>query len=217
MRPLRGFTVFGSAVLLFGGLAAYSAAQTPGDQSAPPASYGPGMMSGWGGGYGPGPGMMGGWGGGYAPGMMNGWGGGGWKAKSGPAASETMFAALKQELNITQAQSADWDTYTTAVTAADQAMWPAMRALLQGATAKTAPDDQFTLMSQMIDLRKQDFDKKHAAAQALLPHLTAFQSGQATEILPGLAEAGRGMAGCGRGFGREGMWQGMMGFGGPPF
>ena len=214
MRSLRGLSVFGSAVVLFGGLAAYSAAQTPADQAAPPASYGPGMMSGWGGGYGPG--MMNGWGGGYGPGMMNGWGPGGPKAGPGGPASANAFAALKQDLNITTAQSADWDTYTAAATAADQAMWAGMRALLQNAPAKAAPDDQFTLMSQIVDLRKQDFDKKHDAAQALLPHLTDFQRGQASEVLPGLAEAGRGTAGCGRGFGRAGMWQGMMGFGGPP-
>ena len=211
MRPLRGFAIFGSAVLLFGGLAAYSAAQTTPYQTAPAANYGPGMMNGWGGGYG--------------PGMMNGWGPGGWGSGSvrpgpgpGGPARVNRFDALKQELNITAAQGTAWDAYTTAVTTADQTMWTGMHALWQGnGTAARDPDAQFTLMRRMIDLRKQDFDAQQAAAKALLPHLSAFQSGQASEILPGLAETGRGRPGCGQGFARGGMWPGMMGFGGPPF
>jgi hypothetical protein len=172
------------------------------------------MMNGWGGGYGPGPGMMSGWGGGYGPGpgMMNGWGGGNVRPGPGPGGPGTVdiFDSLKQELNITAAQNAAWETYTNAVSTADHAMWTGMRALLQsGATAKAEPDAQFSLMRQMIDLRKQDFDAQQAAAKTLLPSLSAYQSGQASEILPGLAERGRG---CGR----RGMWQWMMGSGGPP-
>ena len=190
MRPLRGLTVFGSAVLLFGGLAAYSAAQTTPDQTAPAANYGPGMMNGCGHGIG--------------------------KAGPGGPGRVDVFDSLKQELNITAAQGAAWDAYTTAVTAADHTMWTGMRALWQNnTTAAKDPDARFSLMRQMIDLRKQDFDAQQAAAKALLPHLSAYQSGQASELLPGLAEAGRG--GCGRGFGRDGWGPGMMmGFGGPP-
>ncbi|NNM56968.1 Spy/CpxP family protein refolding chaperone [Acidocella sp.] len=204
MRPLHGLAVFGSAVLLFGGLAAYSAAQTTPDQAAPTANYGPGMMNGWGGGYGPGPAMMNGWGGGYG------------KVGPGGPGRVGVFDSLKQALNITAAQGAAWDAYTTAVTTADHTMWTGMRALWQNnTTAAKDPDARFSLMRQMIDLRKQDFDAQQTAAKALLPHLSAYQSGQASELLPGLAEAGRG--GCGRGFGRDGWGPGMMmGFGGPP-
>ncbi|MDD2795935.1 Spy/CpxP family protein refolding chaperone [Acidocella sp.] len=195
MRPLSGLAVFASAVLLFGGLAAYSAAQTTPDQAAPTANYGPGMMNGW------------------APG---GWGHGIGKTGPGGPGRVDVFDSLKQALNITAAQGAAWDAYTTAVTTADHTMWTGMRALWQNnTTAAKDPDARFNLMRQMIDLRKQDFDAQQAAAKALLPHLSAYQSGQASEILPGLAEAGRG--GCGRGIGRDGWGPGMMmGFGGPP-
>ncbi len=194
MRLLRGLTMLGGVAVLCGGLAAYAAAQTPLDVNAPPAGYGPGMMGGWGSG----------------PGMMSGWKGG----PGGPLRPD-MFAVLKQELNITAAQSADWDAYAATVGAADQAMWAGMRALRPKAGLKAGPDERFAVMSQIIELRKESFDKKHAAAEALLAHLTAFQSGQASEILPGLAEGG-GMAGCGWGPQRGGMWPGMMGFDGPP-
>lgn len=211
MRPLRGFAVFGSAVLVLGGLAAYAAAQTTPDQAAPTGNYGPGMMNGWGGGYG--------------PGMMNGWGAGGWGSGSvrpgpgpGGPARVNRFDTLKQELNITAAQGAAWDAYTTAVTTAEHTMWTGMHALWPaGGTATQDPDAQFTLMRRMIELRKQEFDAQQAAAKALLPHLSAYQSGQASEILPGLAEAGRGGASCAGGFGRGGIGPAMMGFGGPPF
>lgn len=202
---LGGFAV---AILTCAGIATGALAQTPG--SAPPEAQGQatgpgyGMMGGYGG---MGPGMMGGYGGqGY--GMMNGWGGQGsgsgqW---SGPKVSiEDRLAALKDQLNITAGETDAWNTYTAAVTAAEQGFLDGMKALWQPAANGTMTQDQrFDAMNKMIALMKQGYDQKKAAADALMPHLTPYQQGQASEILPGLATK-RG----GRGWGMMG--GGMMG------
>jgi hypothetical protein len=69
-------------------------------------------------------------------------------------------------------------------------------------------------MSQMIALRKQNFDDQKAAADALLTKLTPYQSGQASVILPGLAQGGGFQGGYGNamGFGGYGMGPGMMNY-----
>lgn len=210
----------GMAALMLTGFAASALAQTAGSGPAATtdqgSSYGPGMMNGNGPGYGAGmmggpgggfgPGMMGGFGQGYGSGMMNGFGPGhAWSGNSRTAFADR-FEALKQELKITSDQAPAWKTYTDAVTASDQSFFTAMKTTF-GSNAKTAvtPDDRFAFMSKMITLKKQNFDDQKAAAEALAAKLTPYQSGQAHEILPGLALGG----GFGGGYG---MGPAMMNF-----
>ncbi|MDR3737206.1 MAG: Spy/CpxP family protein refolding chaperone [Acidobacteriaceae bacterium] len=227
---IRRIALGGTTVLMLATFAGSSWAQTPapdstasGDQSTDtgpgygPGGYGPGMM---GGGYGPGygqgygPGMMygygPGYGQGYGPGMMYGYGPNSKRWENGKSLIAARLAGLKQELKITSEQESAWKTYTDAVTAADQAFLTAVKAALpQDTTTQITPDDSFTFMSQMIALRKKNFDDKKAAAEALLPKLTPYQSGQASMVLPGLAQAGgfgfRHGGGYGMGFGGFGM------------
>ncbi|HUW81152.1 MAG TPA: Spy/CpxP family protein refolding chaperone [Acidocella sp.] len=227
----RRIALGGTTVLMLASFAGSSWAQTPapdstasGDQSTGPGfgpgGYGPGMM---GGGFGPGfgPGMMGGYGPGYGqgygPGMMGGYGPGSKRWDNGKSLIAARLTALKQELKITSEQESAWKTYTDAVTAADQAFWTAVKAAVpQDTTTQITPDDRFALMSQMVTLRKKNFDDKKAAAEALLPALTPYQTGQASVILPGLAQGGgfgfRHGGGYGMGFGGYGMGPGMMGW-----
>lgn len=210
---IRRIALGGTTVLMLAGFAGSSWAQTPapdstasGDQSTGPGfgpgGYGPGMM---GGGFGPGVG----------PGMMGGYGPGSKRWDNGKSLIAARLAGLKQELKITSEQESAWKTYTDAVTAADQAFWTAVKAAVpQDTTTQITPDDRFALMSQMVTLRKKNFDDKKAAAEALLPALTPYQSGQASIILPGLAQGGgfgfRHGGGYGMGFGGYGMGPGMM-------
>ncbi|MBB5373118.1 Spy/CpxP family protein refolding chaperone [Acidocella aromatica] len=182
-----------------------TAASPPTAQPEEPAGYGygPGMMGGsWGDGLGMmGGGMMPGWGGKPWPGMMGGWGGPGtgpghW---GGPAVSiADRLAALKDELNITAGETDAWNTYAAAVTAADQSFADGVKSLWHPpASGAVTPDQRFDTMTKMVALMKQGYDQKKAAADALMPHLTQYQQGQASEILPGLAtrHGGRGMMG----------------------
>jgi hypothetical protein len=210
----RRLALSGAAALVLTGFAAASLAQTPAPGSAATtdqgSSYGSGMMNGYGPGYGAGmmggpgggfgQGMMGGAGPGYGPGMMNGFGPGHAWSGNGKATLADRFEALKQELKITSDEAPAWKAYTDAVTASDQSFFTAMKAAFSSNT-KTAvtPDDRFALMSQMITLKKQNFDDQKTAAEALVAKLTPYQSGQAHEILPGLAQGGG--FGCGYGMG----------------
>lgn len=208
------------AALMLTGFAASALAQTAG--SAPAAttdqgsSYGPGMMNGYVSGYGAG--MMGGSGGGFGPGMMGSGGlgdGRGMMNGFGPGRtwsgnSKTAFAdrseALKQNLKITSDEAPAWKTYTDAVTASDQSFFAAMKTAFEpNNQAMATPDDRFTFMTKMIALKKQNFDLQKTAAEALVEKLTPYQSGQAHEILPGLAQGG----GFGGGYG---MGPAMMNF-----
>ncbi len=208
----------GSATIL--SLAAFSGAslaQTPaptataaGDQTG---NFGPGMMNGYGPGYGAG--MMGGDGYGYGRGMMNGYGPDYDRSANGKTVVTDQLDSLKQELKIIAEQEPAWNSYVDAVAASDQKFWAALRSKFNpGTTVTLSPDDRFTIMSQMIAIRKQNFDDQKAAADELLTKLTPYQSGQASMILPGLAQ-GRGFQ-CGYGnvmrFGGYGMGLGMMNY-----
>ncbi|MCB5944200.1 hypothetical protein [Acidocella sp. KAb 2-4] len=200
-----------AASLAMAALAPAALAQTetaaPAATQAGPGGYGPGMMNGWNGGAGPGPGMMGAWGGGFGPGMMRGWGSPGFGPGAGhwggPGFSdEDRLAALKQELKITSDETDAWTSYAAAVSAADKAFASGVEPLWRNAGPGMTQDQRFDAMSQMIALQKQSYDQKKEAAAALLPKLTPFQQGQASEILPGLAAGHRGWgAGWGGGFG----------------
>lgn len=177
----------GAAALLLAGLAPQCNAQTPG--------WGPGMMGG------PGPypqGMMGG--AGMGPWMMNGYGPNDQQPGNGQTVLAHRLDVLKQELKITGDQESAWKAYADAVTTADQTLLSSMHSAMQSATAAPmSPDSRFAFMSQMIALQKQAYDDEKKAAEALLPKLTAYQSGQASMVLPGLAQTSGGYGGFGMG------------------
>ncbi len=196
-RTSYGLAAFVAAGLAFAGIAPAAMAQTSDTATQPdePAGYGygPGMM---GGGWGAGPGMMQGWNGKAGAGMMGGWGGSGpgfghWGGPAVPIADR--LAALKDELNITAGETDAWNTYAAAVTTADKSFVDGMKALWQPpASGAMTPDQRFDAMNKMVALMKQGYDQKKAAADALMPHLTPYQQGQASEVLPGLAARHRG-------------------------
>ena len=206
-RISHGFAAFVVIGLAFAGMtpaalaqASGTAASTPTAQPDEPQGYGYGSSM-MGGGWGGGPGMMPGWGGKPGSGMMDGWGGPGagpghW---GGPAVSiADRLAALKDELNITAGETDAWNTYAAAVTAADKSFADGMKSLWHPpASGAVTPDQRFDTMTKMVALMKQAYDQKKAAADALMTHLTQYQQGQASEILPGLAtrRGGWGMMG----------------------
>ena len=217
-RTSQGLAALVAARLAFAAIPPVALAQVSGSAASNPTvqpdepagyGYGPGMMGGgWGGGpgmmggdWGGGPGMMTGWGGKPWPGMMGGWGGPGTGPGhcGGPAISSTdRLAALKDELNITAGETDAWNTYAAAVTAADKSFADGVKSLWQPpASGAVTPDQRFDTMTKMVALMKQGYDQKKAAAETLMPHLTQYQQGQASEILPGLANrrGGWGMMG----------------------
>lgn len=179
-------------------------AQSPGGGFGS-GGYGPGMMAsvaggcGYGGGMGGG--MMGygpGYGAGYGPGMMRGRGPH-WAGKGGVAGNVTArLDALKARLKITAAEEAAWKAYGDKVTAANKTLWDAMAGMHQpGMMWNATAEQRLAFMAQMIRLRQGELKEMRAAAEALVPHLTEFQKGQASEILPGLARGGFGACGMG--------------------
>lgn len=208
-RTSQGLAALVATGLAFAGMAPAALAQASGSGASNPTAqpdeppgygYGPGMM---GGGWGGGPGVMPGWGGKPGSGMMGSWGGPGsgpshW---GGPAISSAdRLAALKDELNISAGETDAWNTYAAAVTAADKSFADGAGSLWHApASGAMTPDQRFDAMNKMVALMKQSYDQKKAAADALMPHLTQFQQGQASELLPGLAtrRGGWGMMGGG--------------------
>lgn len=160
---------------------------------------------------GPGPG-------GYGPGMMwgNGPGPGAWSGGAGRRFSAARLDGLRQTLKITTAQRPAWDHYVKAVMDAHEQAWNGMRSAMQpGAIMNLTPDQRFAFMQDMLDLRKKTFESEKSAAQALLPHLSEYQQGQASMVLPGLAQAGYGLGYGRHRFGGWGMMGGFGGGGGP--
>ncbi len=187
-----------AAVLGFAAFANVAAAQLPGGPcgGGTGQGYGYGMMSGY-------PGM--------GPGMMQGWTGQGPDVQGGgPRFSiQNRLGALKTELNITSGEADAWNSYASAITAAQNNARSGMQPLWQSAGNGTwSPDQRFATMDKMVALMKQGYAQEKKAADELMPHLTAYQQGQAKEILPGIANWGpRGMWGGGP------MWGGGMGWG----
>jgi hypothetical protein len=204
-RILRGVGGGAVAALGFAAMATMALAQMPegppsNDAGQQTSGYGYQMMEGYPGpgGYpGMGPGMMGGWGGGQGPGAR-------WSGEGFPVAGR--LAGLKNELNITAGEADAWNTYAAAVTAAHGQLRDGIRALWQSAAnGEAMPDQRFAAMDKMVALMKQGYEQEKKAADALMPHLTPYQQGQAKETLPGLAAWGPGSA-CGP------MWGGGMGW-----
>ncbi|GBQ28677.1 hypothetical protein AA700_1677 [Acidiphilium acidophilum DSM 700] len=196
----RKIVMSGAAAIVLAGTASVAWAQTP---AAGPAQggYGPGMM-----------------GGGSGGGMMGGFGPGAGHRGFGAPSVAARLGVVKQELKITSTQTPAWNSYAAAVSRSDQSLWTTMRSMMQPATiSRVTPEDRFTIMGKVIALQKRRFDAYKAAAAALLPHLTQYQRGQASEILPGLAAGGFSMGGHGMmggsSFGRYGMGPEMMGTG----
>jgi hypothetical protein len=159
----RRLGALGAAVLGVAGIATVALAQTP-DAAAPGCRHGMG------------PGMMGGFGG-----PDGRWGG-------SHVSIADRLPALKDELKITADETDAWNTYAAAVTAAEREARTRMKSLWQApANGPMTPDQRFDAMSKKVALMKQNYDQKKAAADALLKHLTPYQQGQASEILPGLA------------------------------
>jgi hypothetical protein len=194
MSMFKVWKTMAAAGLLAAGTA-MAVAQGPG--AGPGAGYGPG--------------------GGYGPGMMQGygWARGGWSGKAGRQFASTRLDALRDTLKITDDQRTVWDIYAKAVTDAQQDVWNGMRAMMQPGTMQSlSPDQRFAFMQQIVDLRKQAFDKERSAAKALMPHLTEYQKGQASVLLPGMSSFGYGF---GMGYGHPGFghgWGMMGGYGG---
>ncbi len=206
-RVPRWTGILSLALLL--GAASPALAQSAGGGFGPggygPGGYGPGMMAsvaggcGYGGGMGGG--MMGygpGYGAGYGPAMMRGRGPH-WAGKGGIAGNVTArLDALKARLKITPAEEPAWKAYGDKVTAANKKLWDAMAGMHQpGMMWNVTPEQRLTFMAQMIRLRQGELKEMRAAAEMLTPHLTEFQKGQASEILPGLAHGGFGACGMG--------------------
>ena len=194
----RRLGAFGAAVVGVAGIATVALAQTP--NAAAPEPAGPSNQAT--GGYG----MMGN---GMGPGMMGSLGGpnGRW---GGPNVSTAdRLAALKNELKITADESDAWNTYATAVSAAEQGLRNEMKSLYQAtANGPITPDQRFDAMSKMVGLMKQNYDQKKTAADALMKHLTPYQQGQASEILPGIGTTRGGHVWSGGMMGPSTIWQG---------
>ncbi len=173
-------------------------------------AVGQGPGAGPGAGYGPG--------GGYGPGMMQGygWARGGLSGKAGRQFAGARLDVLRETLKITDGQRPAWDAYAKAVTDAQQNVWNGVRGVMRpGMMWSLSPDQRLALMQQMFDLRKKAYEREQAAAKALLPHLTDYQKGQASVLLPGLSNIGYGF---GMGYGHPGFggggWGMMGGYGG---
>lgn len=165
-------------------------------------------------GQGPGAGPRSGYGMGPGYGQMHGpWGGQAF-GRYGKRFAGARLDALRHVLKITEAQSEAWNTYAKAVTDAQQGVWTSMGAMMRpGTMYSLSPDQRFAFMQRVIELHKKAYDEAKQAAGALLPHLTPYQKGQASVLLPGLANTGFGPFGYGRGHFGSG-WGMMGGFGG---
>lgn len=176
-----------------------------------------GQMPGSGPGGNGGPGAMGrGNGAAVSPGYGPGRGSGGWhRGRAGGGIHDVGLESLKAQLKITSAQEGAWKTYVEVVENARAAVLGSMRTLFRAHETQTmTPEQRLAVMGQMLALREQELTKMKEAADKLLPHLTDFQRGQASEILPGLAGGGFGMMGGGYGGGYGGGWGMMGGYGG---
>ncbi|MDD2877932.1 MAG: hypothetical protein PHT60_11955 [Acidiphilium sp.] len=110
---------------------------------------------------------------------------------------EQHMAMLHTIMKITPAEQPAWTSYTAAVQRADQRFFHEMRANFRpGKMVPLDPEQRFAALSRHLDLAKARYEAEHSAAETLVPHLTAYQQGQASIILPGL-----GTTGFGPGFG----------------
>lgn len=118
--------------------------------------WGPGMMGGYGEGYGYGPGMMGGYGGGYGPGMGGGMGMG--MGGGGPRALALADLSAEQRGKIRQAQQDFWKKQWPLMQQMHSTAWDADGAELDDQAARKNYDAVAGLHKQMfenqLELRK---------------------------------------------------------------
>ncbi len=121
--------------------------------------------------------------GGRAGGMMHG----------GQIANSAQYLdSLKARLGITAAQEAAWTTYAEVVKGAAAQMQGAHQTMYDAMGTATWQERR-DMMNRMFEAREQARTQVHAAAEALLPSLTAAQRETAAGALPGLM--GRGPMG----------------------
>ena len=194
MVQTRRQLVLAGLVVALGGGAGLALAQPSGPMGGPTGGAGPG--AGMGGG--PGPGIMGGRGGR----MMGGGIGMGRGYRNAPG----YLADLKAQLGVTQEQAPAWQAYADTVSDMATQMQGLHQSMYQSMAGATWAERR-ERMNVMFQARQQAFETVHAAAQKLLPALSAQQRTTAAYILPGL----RGPGPMGGGMGR-----GMMGGPGAP-
>ncbi len=198
MVQTRRQLVLAGLVVALGGGAGLALAQPSGPMGGPMGGAGPGAGMGAGMGAGRGPGMMGGRGGrmmGARMGMAGGY-------RNAPA----YLADLKAQLGITNDQTPAWQAYAETVSGTATQMQGLHQSMYQSMAGATWAERR-ERMNVMFQARQQAFETVHAAAEKLLPALSAQQRETAAYILPGL----RGPGPMGGGMGR-----GMMGGPGAP-
>ena len=186
MVQTRRQLVLAGLVVALGSGAGLALAQPSGPMGGPMGGAGPG--AGMGGG--PGPGLMGGRGGR----MMGGGIGMGRGYRSAPG----YLADLKAQLGITQEQAPAWQAYAETVSDMATQMQGLHQSMYQSMAGATWAERR-ERMNVMFQARQQAFETVNAAAEKLLPALSAQQRTTAAYILPGLRGAGPMGGGFGRG------------------
>ncbi len=186
MAQTRRQLVLAGLVVAVASGAGLALAQPSGPMGGPMGGAGPGAGMG----AGRGPGMMGGRGGrmmGARMGM-----GGGYRNAPG------YLVDLKAQLGITKEQAPAWQTYAETVSGTATQMQGLHQSMYQS-MAGTTWAERRARMNEMFQARQQAFETVHAAAEKLLPALSAQQRETAAYILPGLRGAGPMGGGMGRG------------------
>lgn len=133
---------------------------------------------------------------GYGMGRM----GGGMGGCSGSVQQRADY--LKAELGITGEQDVAWAAYAAVLDKNAKTIQSDRAGMDPEKIQAMTPEKRQAFMVKMMERHTQLFAELKTAAEALLPSLTDYQKGKASEILPGLA-SGRGMGGM--------MGRGMMG------
>lgn len=97
---------------------------------------------------------------------------------------------LKERLAITKDQEAAWAAYVKALEANRPAPMP--EAMSREEFHKLPLAERQAFMAKRMEEGEKHFAAMKQAAEALLPSLSDYQKGKASEILPGLAEPGPG-------------------------
>lgn len=126
---------------------------------------------------------------GMGHGMMGGVGPGMGGAFADPA---SYLDGLKTQLGISSTQQPAWNEYAGSLKAAATQMRVAHETMYDAMGTATWRERR-DMMNRMFETRQQVWDTVHAAAQKLLPSLSAEQQAKASATLPGLRAGGRGM------------------------
>lgn len=115
-------------------------------------------------------------------GMMDGWGGG---MMMGPRFSEQRLAALKKELEITDAQAKAWDDYAAAIKSSSESMRDLHLQMMSASDPTTLPD-RLKLSQGMMEARIEVMKSTNAATLALYEALSPEQKKKADELILGM-------------------------------